>query len=766
MSTATVRDGWTGIARRPRQRRSGAVEPVREAPAGYEIAVFGLLGLFVAAQWARLLIDPPLGRMLAALAAICLGGWVLREIATRGDGGRRARLAAWAAALVTVLGALVIAGLPAKLLLPEHWGELGDRIGAGIAAIEEIHLPYRGAVADVRMTLALASPAAIAVAAVIAFWPARRRERRRLVALALLVVTYAVAISLDPPGAGLLLGVLLLALAVSWLWITRLSGARGAQALALTVAAGVVALPIAARLDDGPLLNYESWHIFGTAADVTFDWNHHYGPLDWPRDGSTMLTVHSAAPLYWKTSVLDRFDGFAWERARADDPLAVVERQARFRTPTGVLRGRHPEWLTAVRFTVNGLSSQFVTATGTTVATRGLTAPNRSADGTLTSLGGPLISGTEYSVTSYVPQPTPAELRDAPSSYPERRFGAATLIGLPNSLSPGYGIAMPLWGQSDPAAINRVLASPYAPAYRLAEQWTQNADTPYAAIRAIENHLRSDYAYDPNVLRHTYPLESFLFDDRAGYCQQFAGTMGLMLRMLGIPSRVVAGFAPGTRHADDGTFQVRDLDAHSWVEAYFRGIGWVTFDPTPAAAPAGSQSLHGELAGTRGPAPEPAALEQSNAQGGANEAAAAQVASSSGGGSVWTWIGLAAALAAIAGGIAVAVAFVRRRRALASGSMADAQVSELHRALTKLGWQLDANSTLLGLERRFTAPGRDPLRRYLAMLRAHRYAAKSAPPPGPAERRALRTAISSGSVGRRIRGLLAIPPGGPRSSAR
>ena len=322
------------------------------------------------------------------------------------------------------------------------------------------------------MTLAIASPAAIALAAVIAFWPARRRERRRLVALALLVITYAVATSLDRPGADLILGVLLLALAVSWLWITRLGGARGAQALALTVAAGVVALPIAARLDDGPLLNYESWDIFGTAADVTFDWNHHYGPLDWPRDGSTMLTVHSSTPLYWKTSVLDRFDGFAWERARADDPLAVVERQARFRTPAGVLRDRHPEWITPVRFHVDGLSSQFVTATGTTVATRGLPAPNRSADGTLTSLGGPLISGTEYSVTSYVPQPTPAELRDAPPSYPERRFGAATLIGLPNALSPGYGIAMPLWGHTDPAAINRVLASPYAPVYRLAQQWT------------------------------------------------------------------------------------------------------------------------------------------------------------------------------------------------------------------------------------------------------------------------------------------------------
>ena len=72
--------------------------------------------------------------------------------------------------------------------------------------------------------------------------------------------------------------------------------------------------------------------------------------------------------------------------------------------------------------------------------------------------------------------------------------------------------------------------------------------------------------------------------------------MGLMLRMVGIPSRVVSGFAPGTLDPATDTYEVHDTDAHSWVEVYFRGIGWVTFDPTPNAAPAQSQRVLGDFA--------------------------------------------------------------------------------------------------------------------------------------------------------------------------
>ena len=86
------------------------------------------------------------------------------------------------------------------------------------------------------------------------------------------------------------------------------------------------------------------------------------------------------------------------------------------------------------------------------------------------------------------------------------------------------------------------------------------------------------------------PLDAFLFRDKAGYCQQFSGAMALLLRMGGVPARVAAGFTPGdARHRARREFVVRDFDAHSWVEAYFPGYGWVTFDPTPAIAPARAQ---------------------------------------------------------------------------------------------------------------------------------------------------------------------------------
>ena len=70
-----------------------------------------------------------------------------------------------------------------------------------------------------------------------------------------------------------------------------------------------------------------------------------------------------------------------------------------------------------------------------------------------------------------------------------------------------------------------------------------------------------------------------VIDTKTGYCQHFAGAMALMLRLLGIPARVAAGFVPG--HYQDDFWQVTDHDAHTWVEVWFRGYGWLPFDPTP-----------------------------------------------------------------------------------------------------------------------------------------------------------------------------------------
>jgi hypothetical protein len=81
------------------------------------------------------------------------------------------------------------------------------------------------------------------------------------------------------------------------------------------------------------------------------------------------------------------------------------------------------------------------------------------------------------------------------------------------------------------------------------------------------------------------PLVDFLLRTREGYCEQFAGAAALLLRLAGVPTRVVAGFATGTQTGTQ-RYVVRDVDAHDWIEVYFPGVGWVSFNPTPAASPA------------------------------------------------------------------------------------------------------------------------------------------------------------------------------------
>ncbi len=127
---------------------------------------------------------------------------------------------------------------------------------------------------------------------------------------------------------------------------------------------------------------------------------------------------------------------------------------------------------------------------------------------------------------------------------------------------------------------------------QLARTMTSGAENDVQQARAIERHLRKDYGYTLQLLDKPVadPLAYFLFDRRKGHCEYFASAMAVLLRTLGIPSRVVTGFQSGTFNSITGWQVVRESDAHSWVEAWLEGRGWTTFDPTPsdpsAAAPA------------------------------------------------------------------------------------------------------------------------------------------------------------------------------------
>ena len=114
------------------------------------------------------------------------------------------------------------------------------------------------------------------------------------------------------------------------------------------------------------------------------------------------------------------------------------------------------------------------------------------------------------------------------------------------------------------------------------------AVTPYHQARVIESYLRDNIKYNELIPRPPAgqdPVDWVLFDHQEGYCNYYASAMIVMLRSLGIPARMAAGFAQGTYDNEEGMYVVTEHDAHTWVEAYFPGYGWIEFEPTTAQEP-------------------------------------------------------------------------------------------------------------------------------------------------------------------------------------
>lgn len=119
----------------------------------------------------------------------------------------------------------------------------------------------------------------------------------------------------------------------------------------------------------------------------------------------------------------------------------------------------------------------------------------------------------------------------------------------------------------------------------LAREITKNATTDYDKAVAVESWLKSNLSYTLEMESpgDTEPIHFFLFDRRKGHCEYFSSAMAILLRAVGVPTRNVNGFLGGEWNEYNDYIAVRAGDAHSWVEVYFHGVGWVTFDPTPSA---------------------------------------------------------------------------------------------------------------------------------------------------------------------------------------
>ena len=121
---------------------------------------------------------------------------------------------------------------------------------------------------------------------------------------------------------------------------------------------------------------------------------------------------------------------------------------------------------------------------------------------------------------------------------------------------------------------------------RLAEEITVSAPTNYDKAIALEHYLKTRFGYTlelpPTLPRD--PLAFFLFERKQGHCEYFASAMTVMLRTLRIPARVITGFRTGEFNDLTSQYVVRASNAHAWVEAYFPGAGWISFDPTPGGS--------------------------------------------------------------------------------------------------------------------------------------------------------------------------------------
>lgn len=162
------------------------------------------------------------------------------------------------------------------------------------------------------------------------------------------------------------------------------------------------------------------------------------------------------------------------------------------------------------------------------------------------------VGDVRYIVVVDRNEPSRAELRGRGKQYPDWLFPE---LGVPKDLDP------------------RVAA--------LAKQIAGDKD-PVDAAAAIERWLWTRMRYTRELPGETRdPIAHFLFERRLGHCELFSSAMVLMLRSLGIPARNVTGYYGG-HLSDAGYYAVRAGDAHSWVEVFFPGAGWIVFDPTPA----------------------------------------------------------------------------------------------------------------------------------------------------------------------------------------
>lgn len=557
------------------------------APAAAALVAFDLMAaagmgrLFQGSGW----VIPVLGSAAAAHAV----SWA----------GRRARLSLWMAGplagvavllvlIWSVLGASTWYGLPSL----HTFGRLGHDLAGARAAFSVLSAPV-----PALPGFLLVAGAGAGVIGVLADWAAFRLQTLlEAVVPGLAILVFVSVLADKPPGpawSGIFVALLAAYVAVheasrksmGGAWFSGGDGRRpvvSRAGAALVVSVAVGSALIGPRLPGAGSAGLVSFrHRVGSAASERTT----ISPLVDIRSrlvnqsDTELFTVRSNTAAYWRLTSLDHFDGNIWSSNESYSPAS------------GSLPGSLPATggkSVAQTYGIENLGSIWLPAAYI---------PTRISGGTGASwdpLSQSLISrsatsdGETYSVVSETPSFSPAELRSA---------------------------------RNDPAADSRYTALPAGvpvDVIALARRVTAGAASPFDAALDLQNYLRDNYHYSLDVQagHSDSAIQTFLFQTRTGYCEQFAGAYAVMARAVGLPTRVAVGFTPG--QMENGVWHVLGADAHAWPEVLLGRFGWVPFEPTPGrgnpsatsytgVAPAQAQPAGGGTEAVPGTVPSPAA---------------------------------------------------------------------------------------------------------------------------------------------------------------
>ena len=722
-------------------------------PPVIRLAAFAVLGLYGADRWSTLLSGGTHGRLVGLL------GLALLLAAGRPLLAARSRPLAAVLTVLILVAAFPVAGVPLHWIRHVRIAVTASAIGDGLSALPQALVPYTGLNQWVRLDMILGGAVLLFDAALLmAFAPGRMSDIRKAGVALPLVAMIAVPSTLTHPRSPYLDGLVLFLMLAAFALGDRITSRQASAALGLCLLTAIVAMLVAPAVDRSrPWVDY--WSLAGGLAPRvidTFNWTQTYGPVDWPQRGRTVLEITARHPTYWKTEDLDVFDGAGWTQGSVPGQNSTPPP-----APSAVAK-----WSQTIQVTIGDMRISDVVGAGVSGPPAHLSQPVNSgySDGTWTTVNGPLVPGDSYTVRVYAPQPSPAQLTAAGEDYSGLTAGYRNLSVPPEPLTGGDSsdqIVFPAFHSHAPIRVvigwpgvsgaSTLAASPYAQAYRVAQRLARDAATPYAFVMAVERFLAHGYTYTQDPPVRPYPLESFLFTDKRGYCQQFAGAMALLLRMGGVPARVAVGFTQGTQDLATNRWIVTDRDAHAWVEVWFPRYGWVRFDPTPGEDPA-LRNTSPIIGASAGGIPTGPGSGQKAAGGFLNTArhGVDAVAPVRGRGGVAT-----AAIVAPAGVVTLValVLVLVLSRPLAS---VEGRVAELERALVRSGRPMTPGLTLAELEHALRdVPGASG---YIRALRLARFGPGHVPPT-PAQRRALRRRLARGlgPLGR-ARILLTLPP--------